>query len=100
MPGLCRGDGGAFPRQCVAGLASGNEGGPGADVEAVSREKLGRRFSGVHVCGDACLLRRGGIQQGAPGCGEHLCDSMDATLWGHADSSGKVDMYSFFLQWN
>lgn len=52
----------------------------------------------VYACWDACLLREGEIQQGAQGCGEHPCASMDTAPWAHADSSSKVDTGSFFLQ--
>lgn len=45
-PGLCREEGGPFSRQCLAGLASENEGRPGADVEVVGRVNLGRKCSG------------------------------------------------------
>lgn len=55
MPGLCMGEGGPFSKQCLAGLVSGNEGGPGADVEAVGRVNPGRKWSGsMHVKVPTC----------------------------------------------
>lgn len=75
MPALCRGEGGPFSRPCLAGLASGNEGGPGADVEAIGRVNLGKRWSGSVCVGmPACLLREGWDTPGCPWVwGESLC---------------------------